>query len=215
MKERTYIYLVRHGEVENPSKIIYGRLPGYRLSKRGELQVKKLAEFFKNLKLDAIYSSPLLRSRQTASSIRTFHKDLQINYSKPLLEINNKLWEGLSWTERDSSLVNIYKNTPTKMNTPGLESMSSLEKRVSKKIDELLKRYTGGKIVVVSHADPIRVATLHYQKESIDKLHERICTNASITTLVFNGIHLVESRYKEVHPCADESFWAKTRKELV
>lgn len=215
MKKWTYIYLVRHGEVDNPEKIIYGELPGFKLSQRGRLQVKKLAVFFKDIKIDAIYSSPLLRSRQTAKSILTFHKKLKVYYSKSLIEVKNKLWEGKTWIERDKRLVDIYKNTPTKINTPGLESMESLEKRMSKKIDGILKQYERGNIVVISHADTIRVAILHYQKESLDKLHERICTNASITTLVFNDGKLIQSDYKETYPCADESFWVKKQKEFA
>lgn len=212
---KTVIYLVRHGEVENPGKIIYGRLPGYKLSKRGKLQVNKLSEFFKDIGIDALFSSPLLRSRQTARSILTHHPDLKINYSRSFLETNNKIWEGINWMRLDNNLANLFKNTPTKINVPGLESTKSIEKRVSKKIDWIIKKYEGKNVIIVSHADPIRVATLHYQKKPLDQLHESICANASITTLVFDGKILVKSDYTETHPCADESYWIKTKKELV
>ncbi len=43
----TTIFLIRHGEVDNPEDIIYGRLPNYRLSEKGEIQVKKTAEFLR------------------------------------------------------------------------------------------------------------------------------------------------------------------------
>ena len=212
---KTTIYLVRHGEVENPEKLIYGRLPRFILSERGRSQVGKLAKYFRAIKLDAVYASPLLRSRQTAKCILTYQPKLKIHYSKKLLEIDNKIWEGIVWTKRDPKLVKKYRDTPAKIKTNGLESAIDLAKRMSEKINQIIKKHKGGKIAIFSHADSIRAATLHYESKNLDQLHERICTNASITTLVFNGGKLIKSSYKEIHPRAEESFWTKTKKELA
>jgi len=212
---KTTIYLVRHGEVKNPDKLIYGRLPRFSLDKRGFVQAEKLAEYFKKIKLDAVYSSPLLRSRQSARAVLKYQPELKIHYSKKLLEINNKIWEGIVSTERDPKLVKIYRDAPTKIKTNGLESALDLAKRMSEKINQIINKHKGGKIAIFSHADSIRAATLYYEKKNLDLLHEKICTNASITTLVFNGEKLVKSDYKEIHPRAEESFWTKTKKELA
>ena len=63
------IYLLRHGEVHNPDKILYGRLPRYKLSKEGIQAIKKVGQKLKNKKINHIYTSPLLRARQTAGII--------------------------------------------------------------------------------------------------------------------------------------------------
>lgn len=215
MKERTHIYLVRHGEVKNPKKLFYGRLPYFGLNKRGRLQVEKLAEFFKNTKVGAIYASPLLRSRQTAQALHRYHPKVKIHFSKLLLEWRNPLWEGNNYYNRNSKLVDIYRETPTKLHIPGAEKMYDIEKRMVRKISNIMKSHHGENVVIVSHGDPIRIAGLHYKNESLDDLHNKACTNASITTLVFNGGKLIQSDYKEIHPRAEETFWTKTRKELA
>ena len=62
----TRISLVRHASVHNPSNIFYGRLPGFYLSKRERLEA---ARSLKDLIIEDIISSPLLRCRQTAAEI--------------------------------------------------------------------------------------------------------------------------------------------------
>lgn len=210
---KTYIYLVRHGEVKNKKQLFYGRLPFFRLNKRGKVQVEKLANFFKNIKINAIYSSPLLRSRQTANTISKYHRKHKIHFSKLLLEWKNPLWEGKRYDKRDPRLIKIYRDNPTKLKIKGAETMGDMEKRMSKKILNILNKHKGGKVVVVSHGDPLRIAILHFKNESLDNLHDDPCTNASITTLVFNGTRLVKSDCKEIHPRAEETFWTKTRKD--
>src|SRR5258708_26738639 len=85
----TTIFLIRHGEVDNPEDIIYGRLPNYRLSEKGEIQVKKTAEFLTDKHIDAIYSSPLTRALQSAEIIKdTLHLSA--------ITISDEVTEGLT-----------------------------------------------------------------------------------------------------------------------
>lgn len=206
---KTYIYLVRHGEVKNPEQIFYGRLPFFSLNKRGKIQTEKLSNYFKKIDIAAIYSSPLLRSRQTARSILKYHPKLKIHFSKFLLEWKNPLWEGRKYADRDHILSDIYINTPTKLKIKGAESMKDIEERMTKILKKILKKYKGKKVVIVSHGDPIRIATLHFKGEPLDNLHNHPCRNASITTLVFNDEKLVKLNYKEIHPRAEDNLWIK------
>src|SRR3989344_1872392 len=72
MNKETQIYLIRHGEVENPDDVVYGRMPGFPLSGIGRKQVRQLAEVLrsKGVRFEAIYSSPLERALQTAQIIK-------------------------------------------------------------------------------------------------------------------------------------------------
>ena len=64
----TCIHLIRHGEVHNPEQILYGRLPRFRLSARGRAQARSAGDHLREHDLRAVFSSPLLRTRQTAKN---------------------------------------------------------------------------------------------------------------------------------------------------
>ncbi|MGH2820699.1 MAG: histidine phosphatase family protein, partial [Actinomycetota bacterium] len=69
----TKVHLVRHGEVENPRGIIYGRLPGYNLSERGQRQAGAAADRLAGERIGAVWSSPLERAQETAAAIASPH----------------------------------------------------------------------------------------------------------------------------------------------
>ena len=79
------VHVLRHGEVENPEKILYGRQPGWRLSTRGQEMAQAVAEWSQDLNLGAIHASPLQRAQETASPIAAKHK-LEINTDERLIE---------------------------------------------------------------------------------------------------------------------------------
>ena len=61
------VHVIRHGEVENPNKILYGRQPGWRLSTRGQEMAETLGEWSKSINLGALHVSPLQRAQETAA----------------------------------------------------------------------------------------------------------------------------------------------------
>src|SRR5215469_6517319 len=65
----TVVHLVRHGEVANPDGVLYGRLPGYRLSEDGQMMAKAAADFLAGRDVTVLRSSPLERAVQTAEPI--------------------------------------------------------------------------------------------------------------------------------------------------
>jgi broad specificity phosphatase PhoE len=73
---QTTIYFVRHGEIDNPQQLYYGRLPGYHLSETGQAQARAAAAYLENVELSAVYTSPQLRARQTAEVICAKHQRL-------------------------------------------------------------------------------------------------------------------------------------------
>jgi broad specificity phosphatase PhoE len=89
---RTVVHLVRHGEVRNPDGMLYGRLPGYRLSDRGERQAAQVAEVLADRDITAVLASPLERAQQTAAPIAASH-GLEVITESGLIEAGN-LFEG-------------------------------------------------------------------------------------------------------------------------
>src|SRR5437867_537926 len=69
MAAATRIHLVRHGKVENPRRIVYGRLPGWRLSEEGRRQALAAAAWLAARGIAAVYTGPLERARETAETI--------------------------------------------------------------------------------------------------------------------------------------------------
>jgi broad specificity phosphatase PhoE len=157
---KTTYYFIRHGKVFNPENIIYGRLPNFKLSPQGIADIKCVARLFDNKKIDTIFSSPMLRAKQTALILKGTRR-IKIHVSKLLNEI--KLFcEGVS---ADHFKKRIQENLYTSQNiSKGQESIGSVQKRMMRFVKKTQHLYKGKHIIVVSHGDPIMILkafTLH------------------------------------------------------
>lgn len=150
---KTRIYFVRHGEVHNPLKIWYGRLPFYRLSANGKQQIENTAEYLMDKNIDIIYSSPLLRARQSAEILRKKLGLSKVNFSKEILEVKSSL-QGLPDAYLASINYDIFASSENKITG---ETIEDLSQRVQRFIAKLVKLYKGKSIIVVSHGDPIMI----------------------------------------------------------
>ncbi|HME18086.1 MAG TPA: histidine phosphatase family protein, partial [Mycobacterium sp.] len=88
MAEQTRIHLVRHGEVHNPEGVLYGRLPGFRLSDKGIRQAQAVADALAGRDIVALIASPLQRAQETAAPIAARH-DLPVGTDPDLIESAN------------------------------------------------------------------------------------------------------------------------------
>ena len=86
------VHVLRHGEVHNPDKILYGRQPGWRLSERGQEMASTIGEWSKNIDLGALHVSPLQRAQETAAPIAKAH-NIAITTDERLIEASN-IFEG-------------------------------------------------------------------------------------------------------------------------
>ena len=86
------VHVIRHGEVENPQKILYGRQPGWRLSDRGQEMAQVIAQWSQTIDVGALHVSPLQRAQETAQPISEVHK-LKITTDERLIEASN-VFEG-------------------------------------------------------------------------------------------------------------------------
>lgn len=136
------IYIVRHGEYLNPHHIIPGRLPVV-LSKKGITKIKNLAKIFSDKEITHIYSSAVLRCKQTSEIIS--HNSIPITYDKRLLE-SFSAYQGY-WT-RDLKEFFIHQNEL------GGETQEEVQGRMRSFWDEVIPK-TKGNIVICSHGDPI------------------------------------------------------------
>lgn len=91
MAKETVVHVLRHGEVFNPQQILYGRLPGYRLSELGVQMAKAAAEALADRDIGYVVSSPLERARETAEPIAA-------QFELPVA-VDDRLIESANWFE--------------------------------------------------------------------------------------------------------------------
>lgn len=154
----TTIYLIRHAEAEGN---FYRRIQGWqdgRITARGRLQIDALAERFKDITIDALYSSDLLRTQTTAGAITRYH-DLTLNSDPRLREIHLGIWEDLPWGnaafDQPEQLYN-FNNDPGQFQIPGSEDFSHLQSRISGALLDIAAKHEGQTVAVVSHGMAIR-----------------------------------------------------------
>lgn len=201
---RTVVHLLRHGEVHNPGRILYGRIPGFRLSDRGEVMAERIAEVFTARAADVthVVASPLLRAQQTATPLARVYS-LPINTDPRVIEAENH-FEGLALADNPAILANPvhwpYLTNPFRPSWG--EPYRSQVRRVFAAVREARTAAEGHEAVITAHQLPIWLTRLHL--EGRPKVHDprkRECALASLTTLTFSGTTLVDLTYSE--PCAD------------
>jgi broad specificity phosphatase PhoE len=179
----TKIHLVRHGEVENPKGVIYGRLPGYHLSERGKKQAELSAERLSEADIGLIRSSPLERAQETAATIAAPH-GLEVETDERLLESETTL-EGLS---RD--VLHFFRSpkqwwhfrNPLKPSWG--ESFGNIRERMLKAVNEAREDAEGREVVLVSHQTPVLVARLTLTRRRTPPwLGLTPCETGSVTTI--------------------------------
>jgi broad specificity phosphatase PhoE len=194
----TVVHLVRHGQVENPRRVLYGRLPGYHLSARGQAQAELLAGHFAGARLAAVLASPLERAQQTAAPIAAAH-GLEVRTDLRLIE-NSTIFEGaagnLAWyILRHPRLW--WKLRDLRAPSWGERNVDMVE-RVHAVVDEAREEFAGRQVVLVSHQGPIWVARLAFERRRLSHWPgRRRCTLASVTTLTFDGDQLTGVGYAE------------------
>ncbi len=182
----TLVLFVRHGQTPTTGKLLPGRAAGLHLAERGVAQAEEVAARVASLaRIDAIYSSPLERARETAAPIArtTGHK---VTIDKGLLECDFGDWTGAElkklmklpeWTT--------VQRSPSTFRFPSGESFTEMQTRMVSTIDRLCARHPGGTIVCVSHADPIKAAVAHAMGTHIDLFQRIVIGTCSVSAVAY------------------------------
>ncbi|MFY8230845.1 MAG: histidine phosphatase family protein [Candidatus Nanopelagicus sp.] len=186
------IHFIRHGEVHNPEKILYGLQPGWRLSERGIQMAQVVAQWSKNLNLGAIHSSPLQRAQETVAPIIDNHK-LQLTTDKNLIEASN-IFEGKKF-ELGSGVLKHPKSWRYLYNPwrPSWgEPYDQIINRMLKALFSARDAAGGKDAICVSHQLPIWI--LRSAVEGRRLLHDprkRECSLASVTSFELDSDGMV------------------------
>ncbi|HVF05521.1 MAG TPA: histidine phosphatase family protein [Frankiaceae bacterium] len=194
----TRVHLLRHGEVHNPAKILYGRLPGFRLSETGERMAEIAAAALEGRDVTLLLTSPLERARQTAAPLaETF--GLEPRVDERLIESGNKFEGrpvGEGWRSfADLSALRLLRNPfEPSWGEPYVETADRMHSVVRAMRDEA----RGHEAVAVSHQLPIYVLRRYAEGRRLwHRPDKRQCGLASLTTLTFQGERLVSVAYSE------------------
>ena len=202
MSERTVVHLLRHGEVHNPEKVLYGRLPGYRLSDLGDRMAERAAEWFAGRDVVRLVSSPLERARQTATPLAA-RLGLPVVLDERLIESDN-VFEGRSVGVGDGALRS--PRSWWHLRNPFLpswgEPYTQVALRMHAAAEVAREAVRGHEAVLVSHQLPIWIARLSAEHRRLwHDPRRRECTLASVTSFTYDGDKLVSVSYAE--PAAD------------
>jgi len=189
---------MRHGEVYNPTKILYGRIPGFRLSQLGEEMAQVVANSLAKNDITYVVASPLERAQQTATPIAKIH-NLQLATDHNLIESEN-VFEGQRVSVGDGVLrkPRTWRHLWNPFRPSWGEPYVEVAARMRLAIEDARKNALGHEAVCVSHQLPIWVARLDAEKRSF--LHDprrRQCSLASLTSFVFEDDKLVSVQYSE------------------
>ncbi len=190
-------FLVRHCDVENPERILYGHLPGFGLSARGRRQAGNLGRYLRNFDLAGIYVSPLQRARETAELLA---RELP---TSPPLEVREDLVEAEFGRYLQGTR---YRDVPWRkprwlahMVFPGLvpgdEAMSAMARRVERIVREGLKHHRGRTFACISHGDPIQAFWATSEGRGPWALHRLQCAKGGLLRLDFQGDRLLTKTY--------------------
>lgn len=178
--------MVRHGATPTTGKILPGRAPGLHLSDTGKAQAENAARRISALKgVDAVYASPLERTRETAAPIARATSN-RVRTDKALLECDFGQWTGRKLADlRKLSAWTQVQQSPSRFQFPRGESFAAMQLRITAGIEQLVARHGGGTIVVVSHADPIKAAVAHALGTPLDLFQRIVVSPCSITAVLY------------------------------
>ena len=196
------IHLVRHGEVYNPSGVLYGRLPNFHLSDTGKLMAEAAALELKSAGFDikGVFSSPLVRAQESAKPIEAlFGLDAKTN--EDLIEP----WNVFEGRKLSVKAVAVRPHWWWHFRNPARpawgESFIDIIARMNQAMIDASDSVKSGDVVLVTHQLPIWVMHLHAAGEKL--MHDprkRRCSLSSITSFELVDGKLTEISYLEPHP---------------
>jgi broad specificity phosphatase PhoE len=194
--ERTVVHVLRHGEVHNPGGVLYGRLPGFRLSDHGRDQAELVAKALADADLAVVVASPLQRAQETAAPVAAQH-GLTVRTDDRLVEAGNR-FEGERLDARSLRDPRRWWRLRDPFTPSWGEPYRVIAERVHGAVHRARELAAGREAVCVSHQLPI--VTLRRFATGQHLWHDprrRQCALASLTSFVFDGPALVQVRYTE------------------
>jgi probable phosphoglycerate mutase len=180
------ILLVRHGQTPTTGKTLPGRAKGLHLAESGQQQAEAVAARIATLKnVEAIYASPLERTRETAAPIAKA-LGLRTKIDRGLLECEFGDWTGAEL--KDLMKLPEWRTVqryPSGFRFPGGESFVEMQTRIVSALQRLVVAHPGKTVVAVSHADPIKAAVAEALGTHLDLFQRIVISPCSVSAIWF------------------------------
>ncbi|MFV0453233.1 MAG: histidine phosphatase family protein [Propioniciclava sp.] len=198
--ESTTVHVCRHGQVQNPDHVLYGRLPGYGLSPLGHKMAALLGAHFADVEVNHLRCSPLQRARETMAPIAIAHPELDIVIDERVIEAANAL-EGQSFGRYNqrlllpSNLRHLWNPLRPSWGEPYRLIASRMRSAI---LDAAATSGPGGQAVIVAHQLPIWIARLDAEgRRLVHNPALRECRLASVTSFTVQDGRILGVRYAE------------------
>ena len=180
----TPIYVIRHADVENPHRVLYGHLPGFNLSAHGRAQAEALGDRLRSAGLRRIVHSPLARAVETAQLINSrLAERVELEVDPELREADfSRYLQGIPYWQIPVRRPLWVVHKTRRGLVAGDESYDALGGRVLAVVKRIAREHPGEPMAIVSHADPIQAAWLlldgraHNEREMYRKAVDRAGT---------------------------------------
>jgi probable phosphoglycerate mutase len=164
----TTFLLIRHGLTDAVGQLMTGHRAGVHLNAIGRDQAAGLPPRLGDIRLDAIYASPLERTRETAQSIADA-RGLRVQIEPRFMEVDYGDWSGRRFTDlADDEHWQLYNRFRGVTRPPNGESLLDIQQRTLAALLDLRARHDGAIVAVVSHADTIRAMLLYFLGMPVD-----------------------------------------------
>jgi broad specificity phosphatase PhoE len=199
---KTVIHLLRHGEVDNPRGILYGRLPDYHLSDIGKKMAERVAHTLKGRDLTCVVSSPLERAQESAQPTAD-ELGLEIVTDPRVIEADN-VFEGMKFGVGDGSLrkPSAWKHLYNPFKPSWGEPYKDIVVRMLAAMHDAREAAAGHEAMIVSHQLPIWIVRSFIEgRRLFHDPRRRQCSLSSLTTFTYRDDKVVTVAYSE--PAAD------------
>jgi probable phosphomutase (TIGR03848 family) len=182
----TTFFLVRHGVTAHTGRKLTGWMPNVHLTELGVAQAEAVAEFLADVRLTAVYSSPIERTMETAAPIAR-RQNLKVQRRRRLGEVQFGRWTNRSFgTLRRTKLWAKVQRFPSGVRFPGGETFVEVQRRAVEELEALKEAHPRQTVCCVSHADVIKLIAAHYLGVHID-LFQRLDIGPASTTVIAIG----------------------------
>lgn len=189
---------MRHGEVYNPDKILYGRLDGFHLSDLGREMAELTSEWLAPRDITHLVSSPLERAQETMAPLAE-KLDLPVGLDERVIEAGNE-FEGLTVGSNPKQLLHprFWPKLTNPLKPSWGEPYEEIAERMYAAILDARDAAAGHEAVIVSHQLPVWTTRRYVEGKRLwHDPRSRECTLASVTTVEFTGEKVTGVRYAE------------------
>ena len=183
------LYLIRHGETDYNNALRFQGQTDVLLNRKGIEQAERVAEFFRDIPLRAIYTSSLKRASATAEIIGRV-KGIEPQETDALREMSFGIWENMNSKDIQKKYAKEWKDffaSPANIKIPQGESMSDVQKRAYPEVQRILDEYPEGDVAFVAHGGIIRVLICTMLGLDLNRSWHLHVGNASVTCFYYWG----------------------------